>query len=45
MATPQDKSKAPTRPRSASTLNRDMTPLLLLNLIDRDPAGVLRALA
>jgi integrase len=27
MATPQDKSKAPTRPRSASTLNRDMTPL------------------
>jgi integrase len=27
MATPQDKSKAPTRPRSASTLNRDKTPL------------------
>jgi len=27
MATPQDKSRAPTRPRSASTLNRDMTPL------------------
>ena len=27
MATPQDKRKAPTRPRSASTLNRDMTPL------------------
>jgi hypothetical protein len=27
MVTPQDKRKAPTRPRSASTLNRDMTPL------------------
>jgi integrase len=27
MATPQDKTKAPTRPRSPSTLNRDMTPL------------------
>ena len=37
MATPQDKSKAPTRPRSASTLNRDMTPLraaLNLALVD-----------
>lgn len=27
LSKPQDKSKAPIRPRSASTLNRDMTPL------------------
>ncbi len=27
MATPQHRTKAPTRPRSPSTLNRDMTPL------------------
>jgi integrase len=27
MVTPQDKSKVPTRPRSPSTINRDMTPL------------------
>lgn len=36
-ATPQDKKKAPSRPRSASTLNRDMTPLrAALNLALQD---------
>ena len=37
MARPQDKSKAATRPRSASTLNRDMTPVrAALNLALED---------
>ena len=37
LATPQDKSKAPSQPRSASTLNRDMTPVrAALNLALED---------
>jgi integrase len=37
MATPQDRSKAPTRQRSASTISRDMTPLrAALNLALED---------